>query len=96
MASFRRLEELERTISYGRPTDKSEYTCRFIAVAGAACNSHHGQLCYFTGLRIGDFQCEAMFQNISWTLHKSCRTVKSFGAAEILIAGLAINEGRSL
>ena len=48
------------------------------------------------GLLIGDFKAGSVFHTLNWFSHKSKRPVKSIGAAEILAAGEAIDEGKVL
>lgn len=60
--------------------------------AGRTCG--HGQLCFIAGLLIGDFRQGSIFHTVSWSSRKSKRPVKSVGAAEILAAGEAIDEGK--
>lgn len=56
----------------------------------------HGQFSYLTGLLIGDLNLDTVFHTLSWALRKSKRPVKSIGAAEILEASEAIDEGKTL
>lgn len=60
--------------------------------AGRTCD--HGQLCFVAGFLVGDLTEGSIFHAISWSSRKSKRPVKSVGAAEILAAGEAFDEGK--
>lgn len=61
--------------------------------ADAARPSGHGQLEMICGLLFGDLAEGSVFHVLSWCSQLSKRPAKSIGSAEVLAAGLAINEG---
>ena len=93
--SLRLLQKLGSTITYKRPS-KGKYSCSVLVFADASRTIDHGQLGYVAGLLIGEFQEGSVWHTLSWSSHKSKRPVKSIGAAEILAAGEAIDEGKVL
>lgn len=92
----RLLQKLGSTIKYDRPADDKEYNLSMLVFADASRNVDYGQLGTVAGLLNGPFAVESIFHTLSWSSHKSRRPVKSIGAAEILAAGEAIDEGKVL
>ena len=63
-------------------------------LSDAGLISDSGKLSYVAGILFGDFCQEAVIHLMSWSSHKYKRPVRSIGAAEILAAGEAIDEGK--
>lgn len=62
----------------------------------AGRSATNGQLCYVTGLLLGDLRHVSIFHTLICSFHKSKRPVRSIGAAEILAAGEAIDKGNNI
>lgn len=55
-----------------------------------------GQLSFISGILFGDMKIGSIYYTLSWYSHKSKRPIKSIGSAEILEAGEAIDDGKTL
>lgn len=55
-----------------------------------------GQLAYVCGLLNCDLKLNSTLNTISWSSHKGEKPVKSIGAAELITAAEAIDEGKLL
>lgn len=62
--------------------------------AGRLKESDSGQPGYVIGLLVENALKGSSFHKLTWASHKSYRPVKYIGAAEILAAGEAIDEGK--
>lgn len=93
---LRKLKKLGTAINYPRPEDKSEYQIALLAFADASKGDSNGQLGILTGLLVAKLAKDSIFHCTSWLSHKSKRPVKSVPAAEILAAGEAIDEVKSI
>lgn len=80
-------------IRYKRPNDTKQYNLSVLVFADASRSVEHRQLGFVAGLLIGQFNIGSIYHTLSWSSRKSKRPVKSIGAAEILAAGEAIDEG---
>ncbi len=67
-----------------------------LVFSDASRSVDHGQFGYIAGLLIGNFSISSVFHTLAWGSQKSKRPVKSVASAEILAAGSAIDEGKSL
>ena len=92
---LRTLKRLGSVIKFKTPS-RGEYDLSILLFADASRRIDHGQIGYLSGLLFGPIGEGATFHLMSWTSHKSKRPVKSIGAAEILAAGAAIDEGKML
>ena len=92
----RKLKRLGTAISYPRPTDKRDYELSILVFADASKPREHGQIGVLAGLLVGELESGSIFHSLSWISHKSKRPVKSVPAAEILAAGEAIDEAKSI
>lgn len=95
---LRELKQHGTTVSFIRPTDNSDYQLSILVFsdAGRLKDSDSGQLGFIAGLVVGPIDKHSIFHTLSWNSHKSCRPVRSIGAAEILAAGAGIGEGKVL
>lgn len=92
--SVKLLKKLGSTIRYVNNEKNNNHGFSIIVFSDASRLIDHGQLAFICGLLIGDLKSGSVFHTISWSSHKSKRPVKSIGAAEILAAGAAIDEGK--
>ena len=65
---------------------------QLVIFADASHSDNGSQLCYISGLIIGEISKEVPFHLLSWTSHKSRRPAKSTAAAETFAASEAIDE----
>lgn len=93
--ALRTLKKLQTFICYPRPVGGS-HSVTIAIFADAGRLTDHGQLSYISGLLLGPLQKGSIFHVLSWMSHKSKRPVRSIGAAEILAASEAIDEGKTL
>lgn len=94
--SVRLLQKFGSTIKYKRPMDRKEYNLSILVFADASRSVDHGKLGFVAGLLVRNFSIRSIYHTLSWSSRKSKRPVKSIGAAEILAAGQAIDEGKVL
>lgn len=94
--ALKALKKFGSKIAYHRPLPKADYALNILVVSDASRSVDHGQLCFVAGLLFGPMEQNSVFHTLSWISHKSKRPVKSIGAAEILAAFEAIDEGKTL
>lgn len=90
------LKRLGTNVSYPRPANNTNNHARIIVFSDAGRITDHRQLCHVAGILPNGLSNRSVFHTLSWSSHKSKRPVKSTGAAEILAAGEAIDEGKVL
>lgn len=81
---------------YPRPDTGTIPHARVMVFSDARRVTDYGQLCYVTGILLDGLVIGSIFHTLSWSSRKIKRPVKSTGAAEILAAGEAIDEGKVL
>lgn len=89
-----RLKKLGTVCAYKCPPRNCDLTLSVLVFSDAGRTTDHCQLCFIAGLLIGDMTNGSIIHTVSWSSRKSKRPVKSVGAAEILAAGEAIDEGK--
>ena len=93
---LRLLKSYGTSIHYPVPPKSGCHNISILVFSDAGRVIDRGQLSFFAGLLIGPFAQDSQFYVLSWSSHKSKRPVKSVGAAEILAASEAIDEGKVL
>ena len=94
--TLRALKKYGSTIHYTIPPPGSTVDASILVFSDAGRKVDRGQISVLSGLLLGDVKKGCVFHALSWISHKSKRPVKSVGAAEILAAGEAIDEGKLL
>ena len=89
------LKNLGTRISFPRPSSGTKQVS-IVVFADAGRQSDYGQLSYIAGILVSPLVQGSVFYVLSWMSHKSKRPTKSIGAAEILAASEAIDEGKTL
>lgn len=92
----RNLKKFGSMIKFKRPSEKGPFDLSIVVFSDASRGNDAGQLGYLSGLLIGPFQEGSVFHTLSWMSKKSVRPVRSIGSAEIIAAGIAIDEGKLL
>lgn len=94
---LRNLKKLGTTVKYcHRPSTLPNEKVSVLVFSDAGRTCDYGQLCFIAGLLFGDISEGSIFHVVSWSSRKSTRPVRSVGAAEILAAGEAIDEGKTI
>lgn len=98
---LRQLQQPVTTSHYSPASDSSSTTrtthhLSVLVFSDAGRQASRSQLSYIAGLLMRDIQATVPFHLLSWSSHKSRRTVRSIRAAEILAAVEAIDEGKIL
>ena len=93
---LRVLKKTGTAIHFALPEGTRSAQASIMVFSDAGRKFDHGQLSVLAGLLLGDTEKYSVFHTLSWISHKSKRPVKSVGAAEILAAGEAIDEGKLL
>lgn len=93
---LRLLKKCGKHIAYPPCPKSGSLPVSVLVFSDAGRRLDSGQLSYFAGLLVGNFQQGSLFYTLSWSSHKSKRPVKSVGAAEILAASEAIDEEKML
>lgn len=93
---LRKLKKVCTVATYKCPKPNASKKLSVLVFSDAGRTSDHGQLCFIAGLLVGELTEGSIFHSVSWSSRKSKRPVKSVGAAEILAAGEAIDEGKSI
>lgn len=93
---LRLLKQLGTCIVFPSPPRRGSFTVSVLVFSDAGRTVDHGQLSYVAGLLLGPMSEGSLFYTMSWMSHKSKRPVKSIGAAEVLAAAEAIDEGKTL
>lgn len=93
---MRLLQKPGSKIRYQRPTDDKEYKISVLVFSDAGGIVDYGQLGIFAGLLIGDFNMRSILHTLNWSSNRSKGPVKSIGAAELLVAGKATDDGKVL
>jgi len=90
------LKKLGSLIKFKRPSEKGSFDLSVVVFSDASRGNDAGQIGYISGLLIGEFKEGSVFHTLSWMSKKSVRPVRSIGSAEIIAAGIAIDEGKIL
>jgi len=94
--ALRLLKKLGSRIFFPRPEDGKKESVSIAVFADAGRTLDHGQLSIVAGLLIGPLSENSILHVYSWISHKSKRPVRSIGAAEVLAASEAVDEGKVL
>lgn len=94
-ALLNQLRKFGTTSTFKRPS-KGSYKISVLMFADAGRPSEFGQLAFVGGLLIGPLEKGSVLHTLSWKSGLSKRPVKSIGSAEVLAAGISIDEGKLL
>lgn len=88
------LKSFRSTISFPPAHDSGEFTLSIAVCSNDGLVDSHRQLSYLSGIIIEPLYEGAKFYTFSWSSHKSKRSVKSIGAAEMFSTSELIDKGK--